>query len=156
MTSKTTSDKICLAVNKKAEYNYSINETFTAGLVLVGNEIKSLRERKVSINASFCFLKKNELFIHNMSIARYDKTFFYSAYDEKRDRKLLLNKSELVKIRRHVQKNMSVIPITVFMNKKGFVKIDIALAKGKKKYDKRKVLKERDLLRCRRKDVFNK
>ena len=147
MTSKTTSDKICLAVNKKAEYNYSINETFTAGLVLVGNEIKSLRERKVSINASFCFLKKNELFIHNMSIARYDKTFFYSAYDEKRDRKLLLNKSELVKIRRHVQKNMSVIPITVFMNKKGFVKIDIALAKGKKKYDKRKVLKERDIQR---------
>ena len=102
---------------------------------------------KVSINASFCFFKKNELFIHNMSIARYDKIFFGSTYDEKRDRKLLLNKSELVKRRRQVQKNLSVIPIRVFINKKGLAKIDIALVKGKKKYDKRQCLKERDIQR---------
>lgn len=147
MTSRTTSEKICLAVNKRAAYDYSINETFTAGVVLYGNEIKSLRERKVSINSSFCFFKKNELFIHNMSIARYDKIFLCSTYDEKRDRKLLLNKSELVKISRQVQKNMAVIPIKVFINKKGLAKIDIALVKGKKKYDKRQCLKERDIQR---------
>lgn len=147
MTNRTTSDKTCLAVNTKAAYNYFINETFTAGVVLAGNEIKALRERKVSINSSFCFFKRNELFIHNMSIDRYDKIFFGSTYDEKRDRKLLLNKSELVKIRRQVQKNMAVIPVRVFIDKKGLAKIDIALVKGKKKYDKRQCLKERDIQR---------
>lgn len=131
--------------NRSAYYNYAVLESFTAGMVLVGTEVKSLRQGKASFNDSFCAFNGNELFIRNLHIPEYD---FGTAnnHDPVRTRKLLLNRQELKKmLKRTKEKGHTIVPLRIFFSESGYVKIDIALAKGKKTYDKRDGIKKRDL-----------
>jgi SsrA-binding protein len=137
---------LVIATNKKALFNYFILEKFSAGIVLTGTEIKSIREKKVSINESFCFLNNNEIFIKQMHIPQYNFGNIYNHY-ETRIRKLLLQKKEIKKIKNKLEKGMTILPLRLFLNEKNLAKVEIALAKGKKLYDKRNAIKERDLKR---------
>ena len=141
-------------VNKKAKFEYYLHDHYVAGIVLSGSEIKSIRNSKVSIMESFCKFIKDELFIINMNIQKYE--FSNSEhYNPKRERKLLLNKKELRKIKKTVdQKGNSIVPTKLFINEKGYAKIEISTATGKKLYDKRQALKEKDIKK--RIDKFSK
>ncbi|MGE5943503.1 MAG: SsrA-binding protein SmpB [Flavobacteriales bacterium] len=131
--------------NKKARFLYEIIDTYTAGIVLTGTEIKSIRSSKASIAESFCeFNEKGELFVINMTIEEYAFGNYYN-HRPKAERKLLLNKKELKKLLKEVQTSgLTIIPLRLFLNEKGLAKVDIALAKGKKLYDKRETIKDRD------------
>ncbi|MFD1613675.1 SsrA-binding protein SmpB [Gelatiniphilus marinus] len=131
--------------NKKARFQYEILDKYTAGIVLTGTEIKSIRSSKASIAESFCeFNEKGELFVINMTIQEYAFGNYYN-HRPKAERKLLLNKRELKKLQKEVQNTgLTIIPLRLFINEKGFAKLDIALAKGKKLYDKRETIKDRD------------
>lgn len=131
--------------NKKARFEYELLDKYTAGLVLGGTEIKSIRESKASISESFCEFNENgELFIINMQIDEYAHGSHYN-HKPKAARKLLLNKQELKKLRKEVTASgLTIIPLNLFVNERGLAKINIALAKGKKLYDKREVIKDRD------------
>ena len=133
--------------NRKANYNYFFIEEYVAGIALIGCEIKSIRNREVNMSDAYCTFMGNELYIKNMHISPYENSnFTYKDYDPKRDRKLLLKKSELRKLRRDVQeKGNTIVPVNLFINKEGMVKLTIALAKGKHTYDKSQSIKERDL-----------
>ena len=130
--------------NKRASFDYELLETFTAGIVLTGTEIKSVRLGKASLVDTFCFFNKGELWVKNMYIAEY----FYGTYNNhsaRRDRKLLLQKKELRKLEGHARNNgFTIIPTRLFINDKGLAKAVIAVAKGKKEYDKRDSIRERD------------
>ncbi len=134
-------------INKKAKFNYFIEDEYTAGIVLTGSEIKSIRRRNVSISDSFCeFNNNNELFISKMYIKEYQN----SAYSRNNlsQRKLLLNRKELKKLKKQITDvGLTIIPLKLFINDSGLAKIKIALAKGKKIYDKRQSLKEKELKR---------
>ncbi len=135
-----------IIVNRKARFQYEILSKYIAGIVLTGSEIKSIRLKQVSIVESFCeFNKKGELYIINMHIEPYQFAYNFN-HRTKHPRKLLLNKKELrVLYRRVTIKGHSIIPIKLFINKKGLAKLEIALAKGKKLYDKREALKEKEI-----------
>jgi len=130
--------------NKRATFDYELLETFTAGIVLTGTEIKSIRLGKASLVDTFCIFEKNELWVRNMNISEY----FYGSYNNhaaRRDRKLLLNKKELKKIQRMVKETgYTIVPTKLFLNDRGLAKLNIAVARGKKQYDKRQSLKEKD------------
>jgi len=132
-------------LNKKAKFEYEILDTYVAGIVLRGTEIKSIREGKASIAESFCeFNDRLELFVINMTIQEYSHATYFN-HKPKTERKLLLNKRELKKLFKEVsQKGLTIVPLKVFTNEKGFAKVKIALAKGKKLYDKRETIKNRD------------
>ena len=131
-------------INKKAKFEFILHDSYVSGIVLTGSEIKSIRNSKVSIRESFCKFTNNELFIINMSIERYDFSNDDS-FNEKRPRKLLLNKIELRKLRKSVeQKGSSIIPYKLFISEKGLAKLEIFTATGKKLYDKRSALKDKD------------
>lgn len=131
--------------NKKARFLYEILDKYTAGIVLSGTEIKSIRSSKASIAESFCeFNEKGELFIINATIEEYAFGNYYN-HRPKAERKLLLNKKELKKLLKEVQNTgLTIIPLRLFINEKGYAKVDIALAKGKKLFDKRESIKDRD------------
>ena len=131
--------------NKKARFLYEILDKYTAGIVLTGTEIKSIRNSKASIAESFCeFNEQGELFVINMTIEEYLYGTYYN-HKPKAERKLLLNKKELKKLLKEVQNTgLTIIPLKLFINEKGYAKLDIALAKGKKLYDKRESIKDRD------------
>ncbi|MEE9363359.1 MAG: SsrA-binding protein SmpB [Cellulophaga sp.] len=131
--------------NKKARFEYEILDTYIAGLVLTGTEIKSIRLSKASISESFCeFNDRGELFVINMQVDEYSHGNFYN-HKPKAERKLLLNKKELKKLEKEVKNSgLTIVPLLLFVNDKGFAKINIALAKGKKLYDKRESIKDRD------------
>ena len=130
--------------NRKASFEYFFIETFTAGIVLTGTEIKSIRAGKASLADSYCSFKGDELFVVGMHIAEYDKGT-YNNHDPKRDRKLLLTARELRKLKNKVQeKGLTIIPVVLYINEKGLAKLDIALARGKHYYDKRESLKTKD------------
>ncbi|MFC4722107.1 SsrA-binding protein SmpB [Geojedonia litorea] len=131
--------------NKKARFEYEILDTYTAGIVLTGTEIKSIRDSKASIAESFCeFNERGELFVINMTIQEYVYGNYYN-HKPKAERKLLLNKRELKKLEKEVNtKGVTIIPLRLFINEKGYAKLDIALAKGKKLFDKRDTIKDRD------------
>lgn len=130
--------------NKRAEHEYFLMETLTAGIVLTGTEIKSIRNGKASLAESYCTYKGDELFVVGMHIAEYDKGT-YNNHDPKRDRKLLLTERELRKLKTKVQeKGLTIIPVLLFINEKGLAKLNIALARGKHYYDKRESLKSKD------------
>ncbi len=131
--------------NKKAHFLYEILDKYTAGIVLTGTEIKSIRSSKASIAESFCeFNEQGELFVINATIEEYAFGNYYN-HRPKAERKLLLNKKELKKLHKEVQNTgLTIIPLRLFINDKGYAKIDIALAKGKKLYDKRDTIKDRD------------
>ena len=134
-------------INKKAKFNYFIEDEYTAGIVLTGSEIKSIRKRNVSITESFCEFNDNtELFITKMYIKEYEN----SSYNRNSlsQRKLLLNKKELKKLKKKVADvGLTIIPLKLFINDSGLAKIKIALVKGKKLYDKRQSLKEKEIKR---------
>lgn len=130
--------------NKRATFEYFLVETLTAGIVLTGTEIKSIRGGKASLADSYCSFKGNELFVIGMHIAEYAQGT-YNNHDPKRDRKLLLNARELRKLSNKVkEKGFTIVPVTLFINEKGLAKLDIALARGKHYYDKRETLKDKD------------
>lgn len=134
--------------NRKARFEYEILDTYTAGIVLKGTEIKAIREGKASIGESFCeFNSRGELFAINMYIQEYSHASAYS-HNPRNQRKLLLNKNELRRLEREVQNvGITIIPLRLFTNKKGLAKLEIGLARGKKLYDKRESIKARDIKR---------
>ncbi len=133
--------------NKKASFEYFFVDTYTAGMVLTGTEIKSIRLGKASLVDSYCYINNGEIWVKGMHIAPY---FFgsYNNHEARRDRKLLLNKREIRRLREAIkQVGFTIIPILVFIDDHGRAKMDIALAKGKKMYDKRQTLKDKEDLR---------
>lgn len=132
--------------NRKAKFNYFIDDTYEAGIVLKGTEIKSIREGKVSINETYGIIKNSEIYVLNMFIKKYEEGNIFN-HEERRTRKLLLHKREILKIKDKVEKmGYTIIPLKLYF-KKGKAKILIGIAKGKKQYDKRETIKERDLRR---------
>ena len=130
--------------NRKASFEYFFIETFTAGLVLTGTEIKSIRAGKASLVDSYCLIINGEMWVRGMSVSPY----FYGSYnnhEQKRDRKLLLTKREIQRLHSATkQTGYTIIPLLVFIDEKGRAKMDIALCKGKKAYDKRQTMKEKE------------
>ena len=138
--------------NRKASYEYQFIDTFVAGILLVGTEIKSIRNNKANISDAHCVFNGNELFVKNLHIAEYSNGG-QNNHEPKRERKLLLNKQELKKMLGKVkEKGNSIIPIRLFINEKGKAKLEIALAKGKKVYDKRESIKKKDQKRALERD----
>ena len=130
--------------NKRSSFEYHLLDKYVAGLQLLGTEIKSMREGKANINDSFCSFFEDGLYIRNMHIAEYSFGSFYN-HEAKRDRKLLLTKRELKKLKeKGEEKGFTIVPLRIFINERGYAKIEIALAQGKKDFDKRETLKERD------------
>ena len=133
--------------NRKAKFDYQFLDVLTAGLVLKGTEIKSIREGKAGLADSYCYFKNNELFIKNFHITEYADASFYN-HEPLRERKLLLSKQELNKWLKKVKDSgLTIVPIKLFINEKGYAKLNIALAKGKKAFDKRDDIKKRDIER---------
>jgi SsrA-binding protein len=130
--------------NKRATFDYELIETFTAGIVLTGTEIKSIRLGKASLVDTFCIVVRKELWVKNMYIAEY----FYGTYNNhpaRRDRKLLLNRKEIQKIDAAAKNSgFTIIPTRLFINDRGLAKVVVAIAKGKREYDKRESIRERD------------
>ncbi len=134
-------------LNKRASFEYHLIEKYEAGIVLTGTEIKSIRQGKVNIADAYCFFKDEELLIKNMHMSPFENSGFITHHPT-RDRKLLLHKKELKKLHRSVKEDgYTIIPVKLYINKKGLAKIEIALAKGKKLYDKRESIKKRDIER---------
>ena len=135
-----------ITINKKATFNYFFIEKYTAGIVLLGTEIKSIRQSKVNIQDAFCFFHKGELFVKQMHISLYKFGNIYN-HDEYRVRKLLLTKRELNKLFGKLDIGITIVPTKLFIDEHNRAKLEIALAKGKKIYDKRRTIKERDIKR---------
>lgn len=134
--------------NKKARYDYEILETFTAGIVLCGSEVKSLRSGKGSIVESFCQFIDNDLFVINSYIPIYDKSTRFHIHEERSNRKLLLNRSELSKLKKAIsQKGMTIVSLSIFLNEQNRFKVKIGICRGKHNYDKRETIKKRDVER---------
>jgi SsrA-binding protein len=133
--------------NKKAYHDYELIEKYIAGIQLQGTEIKSIRLGKISLSDSYCVFHKNELYIRGLQIAEYAWAS-YNSHDPGRERKLLLNRKELNKLQRKVKESgLTIIALRVFVSEKGLAKIEIALARGKKQYDKRETIKRKDTQR---------
>jgi SsrA-binding protein len=133
--------------NRSAFHEYFIEDKYDAGMVLTGTEVKSLREGKVSFNDSYCFFQRGELWIRSLHIAEYSHGTINN-HDPIRERKLLLNKKELRKIEGKMkEKGYTIVPLRIFFSEKGMAKMEIGLGKGKKSYDKRETIKQRDVER---------
>lgn len=130
--------------NRRATFDYTIGDTFTAGLVLTGTEIKSIRNGKASLVDSFCYVDNGEVWVKNMYIAEY----FYGTYNnhaERRDRKLLLNRKEIARLEKSGKESgFTIVPLRLFINDRGLAKLVIGIGRGKKEYDKRQSIKERE------------
>lgn len=133
--------------NKRASFEYIFLEKYVAGLVVTGTEIKSIRTGKVSLQGAYCYLSLGELWVKDMHIDAYKQGSIYN-HVETRTRKLLLHRKELNKLMRNKEQGLTIIPIQLFINERGLAKLQIALAKGKKLYDKRQHIKERDVQRA--------
>lgn len=133
--------------NRKAGYEYSFLDKLVAGISLLGTEIKSIRQGKANITEAFCVIDKGELWVRNMQIEEYEKARHYN-HAPRRDRKLLLHKHEIKKLSNQMKdQGLAIIPLRLFLNKEGLAKMEIALAKGKKLYDKREDIKKKDVQR---------
>lgn len=131
-------------INRKARFEYYFVSTFEAGLMLKGTEIKSIRKGNVNLNDAYCTFEGGALYIRNLYISEYENGT-YSNHEPRQTRKLLLRKTELRKLERRVsEKGMTIVPYRMYFNERGFVKLEIALAQGKKAFDKRDAIKERD------------
>ena len=133
--------------NRKARYEYEFIDTYVAGIMLKGTEIKSVREGKVNLMDGYCYFSKGELYVKGIHIAPYAQASFYS-HETTRERKLLLHKRELSKLETQSnEKGLTIIPVRLFINDRGLAKLEIALGKGKKLHDKRESIKEKDIKR---------
>lgn len=133
--------------NRKVTFEYELIERFVAGMKLVGTEIKSIRNGKANLSDSYCQFYNSELFVKSLHISEYEMGTHYN-HEAKRDRKLLLNRKELQKLEKKVKESgFTIVPIRLFVNDRGLAKLEIALARGKKVYDKRETLKQKDAQR---------
>lgn len=133
--------------NKRASYEYEFIDKYVAGLVLKGTEIKSIREGKVNLQDGYCMFYGQEMFVKNIHISQYSQGTYLN-HEPTRERKLLLNKNELKKLKsKSEEKGLSIVPVRLFTTERGFAKLEIALARGKKIHDKRQSIKEKDLKR---------
>ncbi len=143
-----------IATNKQAYHNYFVLSTYEAGLVLVGSEVKSVRLGNVNLKDSFVLIRGGEAIVKNMHIKAYEKATAF-AVDDKRDRKLLLNKNEILKLGQQVkEKGLTIVPLKVYFNKQ-YVKLEIGLCKGKHTYDKKRVLANKDVERDMQRQMKN-
>ncbi|HLP34947.1 MAG TPA: SsrA-binding protein SmpB [Amoebophilaceae bacterium] len=138
--------------NKRAHFDYTFLEKYTAGIILQGTEIKSIRMGKASLQEAYAYFKGNTLWVKGMHIGAYAHGTIYN-HEEKRERQLLLHKKEQNKLLKSQDKGLTIVPTQLFVNNRGFAKLEIALARGKKAYDKRQNLKERDQERSMRNDA---
>ena len=130
--------------NRRAKFDYQFLEKLVAGMVLTGTEIKSIREGKAALSDSYCYFRNDELYIRNMHIAEYSEGTHYN-HEPNRERKLLLSRQELNKLQKKLKdQGLTVVPIRLFIAESGYAKLEIALAKGKKEFDKREAIKKRD------------
>ncbi len=144
-----------ITTNKSASFEYFIEEKFEAGIVLEGNEIKSVRAGNVNMNDSFCFLRGNVASVKNMHIALFEKSDAFSTKETRRDRKLLLHKSELAKIAGKINRQgYTLVPLKMYF-KGGLIKMEIALCKGKHTFDKKQAIAERDTKRAVDREIKN-
>lgn len=142
--------------NKKAFFNYDIIEIEISGIILEGCEVKSIREGRISFNDSYCDFIENELWLKNFHITEYEKSSTFDKIDPKRNRKLLLTKKQLKKFqKKYDEKGLTIVPLNIFFNEKNLVKIEIGLARGKKMYDKKNSISERDIERETKKYIIN-
>ena len=137
-------------VNKKAKFEYEFLQTETCGIQLLGSEVKSIRGGKASISEGYCYFNNGELFVKGMNISDYG---FGSSHDTTRDRKLLLKRKELNNLENQLTNGLTIVPYRLFLNDKGLIKMEIALAKGKKLHDKRDSIKSRDIERDMKRDL---
>lgn len=141
--------------NKQARFEYFVEETYTAGIVLEGGEVKSVRQNNVNLKDSFCSVYQGEVFLKNAHISIYDKSGAFNTRDSKRDRKLLLNRAEINKIVGKVnEKGITLIPLNMFFEG-SLVKVTVGLCKGKHTYDKKQSIKEKDLTRTVERELKN-
>ena len=147
--------KKVIATNKKAYHDFFILDTYECGVVLTGTEIKSVRQNKISINEAYCFIEEKELFVGGIHIAKYEKGNIFN-HDEARNRKLLAHKREIIRLESKVkEKGLTLIPLSVYLIE-GIAKVEIALVKGKKLYDKREDLKIKTAHRAIEKSLKNR
>ena len=144
---------IIVHLNANEQYTWFLSlfefiDKFTAGIKLIGSEVKSIRNHKVSISEAYCYIKGGEVYIKGMNISEYKESGIHTNHDPIRLRKLLLNKKEIIKLDEEIQqKGLTIVPISLIINDKGLIKLEIALSKGKKLHDKRDSIKKRDLER---------
>ena len=144
-----------ITTNKSASFEYFIEEKYEAGIVLEGNEIKSIREGKVNMNDSFCFVRGNDVTVKNMHIAWYDKSDAFSTKETRRDRKLLLHKGEIAKIAGKINRQgYTLVPLKMYF-KGSLIKLEIALCRGKHTFDKKQTIAARDIKRATDRDIKN-
>lgn len=144
-----------IATNKSASFEYFIEEKMEAGIVLEGNEIKSVRAGNVNMNDSFCFVRGNTVSVKNMHIALFDKSDAFSTKDTRRDRKLLLHKSEIAKIAGKINRQgYTLVPLKMYF-KDALIKMEIALCRGKHTYDKKQAIADRDTKRSVDREIKN-
>ncbi len=137
-----------LSVNKKAYYDYNVIDNYTAGIQLIGSEIKPIKNGNVSIKEGYCYIRNGEVLVKGMHVSPNDKSNKYDAHDPYRERKLLLNKKEIDKLNKGVEsKGMTIIPLNLFITNTGLIKLTIGLCSGKKNYDKRESIKTKDIQR---------
>jgi len=136
--------------NRKAKFDYEFIRTLTAGMQLMGSEVKAIRDGRVSFVDSYCYFKENELFLKNLNITPISSTY---THEPNRERKLLLNRRELKKLESDMDRGMTIVPFRIFTNERGLIKLDIALAKGKKEYNKRQSIKEKDIDRDTKRSI---
>ena len=148
MSSKEKKPQQIRITNKRASFDYEFLEEDDAGIVLVGTEIKSIRAGKASLQDAYCYFSNGELYVRGMNVATYFWASAWSSHEPLRDRKLLLSKRELKHLAQAVKtKGLTIVAVRMYINAGGFAKLHIALAKGKKEYDKRATIKEKDIRR---------
>ncbi len=136
-----------LATNRKAYHDYEIIDTFEAGISLKGSEVKSAKRGSINLKDSYCRIKGGEIYLVGTYIAPYEPAT-YNNHEPERDRKLLMHKKEIIKLHSKVkERGLTIIPLKVYVNKKGLIKVEIALVKGKRKYEKKQKIKEKIILR---------
>ena len=142
-------------VNKKAKFEYTILDKYEAGIVLTGTEIKSIRQNKASLSDAYCVFKDGELWVKNLHISEYANGT-YNNHDPKRDRKLLLHKYQLKRLESKIKESgLTIVPLRLYLNDKGLAKLEIALVRGKKEYDKREAIKKREVEKKMRQQLKN-
>ena len=136
--------------NRKARFDFEFIRTLTAGMQLMGSEVKSIKDNRVSFVDSYCYFKDKELFLKNLNVTPISAIY---THEPARERKLLLNRRELKKLESDMDRGMTIVPFRIFTNEKGLIKIDIALAKGKRTFDKRASIKEKDIDRDTKRSI---
>ena len=144
-----------IALNRQATNEYCILERIEAGMVLDGGEVKSLRAGNVNLNDSFCVVYNGELFIKNMHIAVYDKAGAFNVNESRRDRKLLLHKNEIIKLKSEIEKKgLTLVPLKIYLNQ-ALIKMELGLCRGKHTYDKKRATMEKDIKREKEREIKN-